>query len=65
MLLTGTKQLYDAFFQSRLTEEGRGHLSSRIALHYLLPELTQAETRAILQRALSPGYDGGSHCNDS
>jgi DNA transposition AAA+ family ATPase len=52
IVLTGTKQLYDIFFQSRLTEEIRGQLSSRIALHYLLPELTQAETRAIVQRAL-------------
>jgi len=41
MVLTGTKQLYEIFFQSRLTEEIRGQLSSRIALHYLLPELTQ------------------------
>ena len=54
MVLTGTKQLYDTFFQSRLTEEVRGQLSSRIALHYLLPELEQAETRAILQKALGP-----------
>ena len=54
-MLTGTKHLYDTFFQSRLTEEVRGQLSSRIALHYLLPELTQAETRAILHRALGEG----------
>ena len=52
LVLTGTKHLYDTFFQSRLTEEVRGQLSSRIALHYLLPELTQTESRAILQRAL-------------
>ena len=32
----------------------RRQLSSRIALHYLLPELEQAETRAILQSALGP-----------
>jgi hypothetical protein len=32
----------------------RGQLSSRIALHYLLPKLEQAETRAILQKALGP-----------
>jgi hypothetical protein len=37
MVLTGTKQLYDTFFQSRLTEEVRGQLSSRITLHYLPP----------------------------
>jgi len=35
-------------------QEVRGQLSSRIALHYLLPELEQAETRAILQKALGP-----------
>jgi hypothetical protein len=38
----------------RLTEDVRGQLNSRIALHYLLPELEQAETRAILQKALGP-----------
>jgi DNA transposition AAA+ family ATPase len=52
LILTGTKHLYDTFFRSRLTEEVRGQLSSRIALHYLLPELTQTETRTILQQAL-------------
>jgi type II secretory pathway predicted ATPase ExeA len=55
IILTGTKHLYDTFFQSRLTEEVRGQLSSRIALHYLLPELTQTETRATLQQALGAG----------
>lgn len=52
MVLTGTKQLYDIFFQSKLTEDVRGQLSSRIALHYLLPELSQTETREILKYAL-------------
>jgi hypothetical protein len=64
MVLAGTKRLYDTFSQSRLTEEVRGRLSSRIALHYLLPGLTQAETWAILQRALGPRRDGGSHYDD-
>lgn len=41
----------------------RWQLSSRIALHYPLPELEQAETRAILQRAA--GCDGGSYRDDS
>ena len=30
----------------------RGQLTSRIALHYLLPELTKVETEAILRHAL-------------
>jgi DNA transposition AAA+ family ATPase len=55
MVLTGTKQLYDIFFHSKLTEDVRGQLSSRIALHYLLPELTQTEARAILEHALGDG----------
>ena len=58
MVLIVTKQLYDTFFQSRLTEEVRGQLSSRIALHYPLPELTQAESRAILRRAFGPDMTG-------
>jgi type II secretory pathway predicted ATPase ExeA len=52
MVLTGTKRLYNIFFHSKLTEDVRGQLSSRIALHYLLPELTQTETRAILEHTL-------------
>jgi DNA transposition AAA+ family ATPase len=52
MVLTGTKQLYDIFFHSKLTEDVRGQLSLRIAMHYLLPELTQTETRSILEQTL-------------
>jgi DNA polymerase III delta prime subunit len=40
------------FYQSKLTEDVRGQLTSRIALHYLLPELTKVETEAILRHAL-------------
>jgi DNA transposition AAA+ family ATPase len=51
IVLVGTRQLFDNFYQSKLTEEVRGQLTSRIALHYLLPELTQDETKAILRHA--------------
>jgi hypothetical protein len=37
---------------SKLTKDVRGQLTSRIALHYLLPELTKVDTEAILRRAL-------------
>lgn len=58
MVLVGTRRLFDNFYQSKLTEEVRGQLTSRIALHYLLPELTQDETKAILQHAF------GAELND-
>jgi DNA transposition AAA+ family ATPase len=52
IVLVGTKTLFDNFYQSKLTEDVRGQLTSRIALHYLLPELTKVETEAILRHAL-------------
>jgi site-specific recombinase XerD len=51
LVLAGTRQLFEKFYQSKLTEEVRGQLTSRIALHYLLPELTQDETKAVLRHA--------------
>ena len=52
IVLVGTKTLFENFYQSKLTEDVRGQLTSRIALHYLLPELTKVETKAILRHAL-------------
>jgi DNA transposition AAA+ family ATPase len=52
IVLVGTKTLFDNFYQSKLTEDVRGQLTSRIALHYLLPELTKVETEAIIRHAL-------------
>jgi len=52
IVLVGTKDLYDLFITSRLTEDVRAQLSSRVALHYLLPELIIAEVKAIIQRNL-------------
>src|SRR5262245_23947053 len=52
IVLVGTKTLFENFYQSKLTEDVRGQLTSRIALHYPLPELTKVETEAILRHAL-------------
>src|SRR5262245_4062126 len=51
IVLAGTKQLFENFYRSKLTEDVRGQLTSRVALHYLLPELTPGETKAILRQA--------------
>ena len=48
----GIKTLFENFYQSKLTEGVRGQLTSRIALRYLLPELTKVETEAMLRHAL-------------
>ena len=48
----GDQTLFENFYQSKLTEDVRGQLTSRIALLYLLPELTKVETEAILRHAL-------------
>lgn len=52
VVLVGTKALYDRFTTSRLTEEVRAQLASRVGLHYLLPELTLKEVKSIVERAL-------------
>lgn len=53
IVLSGTKNLYDLFTTSPLTEDVRAQLSSRVAMHYLLAELSLAEAKAIIQRALA------------
>ncbi len=53
VVLAGTKALYDLFARSKLTEEVREQLSSRVALHYLLPELSLSEAKAIISQAMS------------
>ena len=52
VVLMGTKALFDLFTKSRLTEEVRDQLSSRVALHYLLSELSLKEAKAIIQQAM-------------
>jgi DNA transposition AAA+ family ATPase len=72
VVLVGTKDLHDLFVTSRLTEDVRAQLSSRVAMHYPLAELTVVEAKSILKRALGPdateencaaiiGVTGGNH----
>lgn len=52
IVLTGTKSLYELFITSRLTEDVRAQLSSRVAMHYPLSELLLSEAKAIIEREL-------------
>lgn len=52
VVLSGTNALHTLFVTSKLTEEVREQLSSRVALYYLLAELTLPEAKAILKRGL-------------
>jgi DNA transposition AAA+ family ATPase len=52
IVLVGTKVLYDIFTTSNLTQDVRAQLSSRVALHYALAELSPGEVKAIVVRAL-------------
>lgn len=50
--LFGTNDLYNLFMTTHYTDEVRIQLSSRIAFHFLLPELTVEEVKGIVQKAL-------------
>ena len=50
--LIGTRDLYDAFMKSKMTEDVRAQLTSRIAVHYLLAELQLDEVKAIVENKL-------------
>lgn len=52
IVLIGTKELFDLFMTSSSTEDVRAQISSRVAMHYLLSELSLAEVKAIINRAL-------------
>jgi DNA transposition AAA+ family ATPase len=52
IVLIGTKDLYELFTTTRLTQDVRTQLSSRVAMHYPLRSLSQGEVKAIVQRAL-------------
>lgn len=58
-VLIGTKNLFDLFNTSRLTEDVREQLSSRVAMHYPLMELSIEEVKTICKRAL------GEHATDA
>lgn len=50
--LFGTKDLFEVFMTSSQTEDVRAQLSSRVAIHYLLPELSLGEVKSIVRSAL-------------
>jgi DNA transposition AAA+ family ATPase len=52
ILLSGTQELFNLFHTTSLREDERGQLTSRVARHYPLPELSDAEMKAILKRGL-------------
>jgi DNA transposition AAA+ family ATPase len=52
IVLLGTKDLYDLFMTSRLTEDVRKQLSSRVAMHYPLDALNETEVKTFLCKAL-------------
>lgn len=52
IVLSGTKDLYELFMTSSRTEDVRAQISSRVAMHYLLSELSLPEVKAIIKRAL-------------
>jgi DNA transposition AAA+ family ATPase len=52
IVLIGTKDLFELFNTSRLTEDVRTQLSSRVAMHYPLMGLSIEETKTIVKRVL-------------
>lgn len=60
MVLIGTKDLFELFMTSRLTEDVRAQLSSRVAMHYPLMELSVEEVKTICQRALGENATTGA-----
>ena len=50
--LFGTKDLFDLFMKSGKTEDVRAQLSSRVAFHFLLPELKIEEVKSIVKHVL-------------
>jgi DNA transposition AAA+ family ATPase len=52
IVLIGTKDLFELFTTSRLTEDVRAQLSSRVAMHYPLMELSIEEVKTIVTRML-------------
>ena len=54
IVLIGTKDLYELFTTSRLTQDVRAQLSSRVAMHYPLMELSIEEVKTICKNSLGP-----------
>lgn len=54
IVLVGTKDLYKLFISSGKTEDVRAQISSRVAMHYMLSELSLREVKTIIKRTLGP-----------
>ncbi len=52
IVLIGTADLFELFTTSQLTEDVRAQLSSRVAMHYPLVELTDKEVKSIVHNLL-------------
>jgi len=52
VVLVGTHDLFNLFNTSRLTQDVRAQISSRVAMHYPLAELSLPEVKSICKRAL-------------
>lgn len=50
--LVGTKDLHELFITSRLTQDVRAQLSSRVQMHYELKGLNEQEIKTIVRRSL-------------
>jgi DNA transposition AAA+ family ATPase len=54
IVLMGTHDLHELFMRSSLTEDVRVQLSSRVAMHYPLMELSVDEVKTIVSKVLGP-----------
>ncbi|HKV41780.1 MAG TPA: hypothetical protein VJX67_21430, partial [Blastocatellia bacterium] len=54
VVLLGTKDLYDLFTSTRLTEDTRTQISTRISMYYQLQGLTLEELKTIVTDRLPP-----------
>ena len=52
IVLIGTKDLYDLFNSSRMTQDVRAQLSSRVKMHYPLEGLELADVKTIVERVM-------------
>ena len=52
IVLAGTRDLYELFTSSQMKQDVRAQLSSRVAMHFALEELTTEEASRIVRRAL-------------
>lgn len=52
IMLVGTKDLYDLFTTSNMTQDVRAQLTSRVALHFPLSKLSVQEAKTFLRRVM-------------